>query len=183
MPRTPQLLQIAQLGHPVLREKSRELTRDEIRTDHIKRLIDDMIATCLDVDGAGLAAPQVYQPIRLFIVASHPSERYPNAPQMEPTAMINPFIQSASDGSEKDWEGCLSIPGIRAIVQRAKSVEVAYTDRYGKDQAQMFEGFVARVFQHEFDHLDGVVITDRADRKDIVMEKEFRKILQAKKKV
>jgi peptide deformylase len=86
------LLQISQLGHPVLRKTAKEVKN--VADTEIQALIDDMIATCLDVDGVGIAAPQVYRPLRLFIVASRPNARYPSAPAMEPVAMINPTILS-----------------------------------------------------------------------------------------
>jgi peptide deformylase len=173
----PTLLQISQLGHPILRKKAKEV--ENVSDPAIQALIDDMIQTCQDVDGVGIAAPQVYQPLRLFIIASKPSPRYPNAPDMEPTAIINPVITSASDEKEKDWEGCLSIPGIRGLVPRHKSVTVSFTNRNGKQEEKTFDDFIARVFQHEYDHIDGVVFLDRADSKDFIMEKEYQKIVRA----
>lgn len=176
-----QLLQVAQLGHPILRQKCQEVPK-VISGQGIQLLIDDMIATCLDIDGVGIAAPQVYSPIRLFIVASRPNARYPNAPEMEPTAIINPVIHAASNETEKDWEGCLSIPGIRGLILRSKSIDVSYFNRHGDKETKTFEGFVARVFQHEFDHIEGTVFTDRVDRKEIVTEKEYQRILREKQK-
>jgi peptide deformylase len=173
----PTLLQISQLGHPILREKAKEVKN--IRDHAIQELIDDMIQTCQDVDGVGIAAPQVYQPLRLFIIASKPSPRYPNAPDMEPTAIINPVITSTSEEEEKDWEGCLSIPGIRGLVPRHKSVTVSFTNRNGEQEKKTFDDFVARIFQHEYDHIDGIVFLDRTDSHDIIMEKEYQKIVRA----
>jgi peptide deformylase len=100
------LLQVAQLGHPILRQKAKPVT--QVKSKTVQKLIDDLIATLMDVNGVGIAAPQVYQPIQLFIVASHPNPRYPNAPQMEPTPVINPKIISKSAEIKKDWEGCLA---------------------------------------------------------------------------
>src|SRR3989344_339104 len=105
------LLQIAQLGHQVIRKKARAVKN--IKDKRIQQLIDDMIATCLDVDGVGIAAPQVYTSLNLFIVASHPNSRYPKAPKLKPFAVINPKIIAKSKTKNGDWEGCLSIPGIR----------------------------------------------------------------------
>ncbi len=176
----PTLLQISQLGHPILREKAKEV--ENVGDPAIQTLIDDMIQTCQDVDGVGIAAPQVYQPLRLFIIASKPSLRYPNAPDMEPIAIINPIITSASDEKEKDWEGCMSIPGIRGLVPRHKSITISFTNRNGKQEEKTFDDFIARVFQHEYDHIDGIVFLDRADSKDLIMEKEYQKIVQAMSK-
>lgn len=171
------LLQVAQLGAPILREKSKAVKN--ISDPHIQELIDDLLVTVNDVNGVGIAAPQVYQPHRIFIVASHPNPRYPNAPEMEPTPMINPKIISKSDEVKKDWEGCLSIPGIRGLVPRALDIEVEYTDRNGKKQKAAYSDFVARIFQHELDHLDGIVFLDRMDTtKDIMTDKEYLKLIK-----
>ena len=173
----PTLLQISQLGHPILRRKAREV--ENVSDPAIQALIDDMIHTCQDVDGVGIAAPQVYQQLRLFIIASKPSPCYPNAPYMEPMAIINPVITFTSEEKEKDWEGCLSIPGIRGLVPRHKMVMVSFTNRNCEQEEKIFDGFIARVFQHEYDHIDGIVFLDRADSKDLIMEKEYQKIIQA----
>ncbi|MBI3619632.1 peptide deformylase [Candidatus Roizmanbacteria bacterium] len=163
-------LQIAQLGHPVLREKAQEVKN--VDDPRLQSLIDDLIATVMDADGVGIAAPQVYQPIRLFIIASHPNPRYPNAPTMKPTAVINPTIIYRSKDKKKDWEGCLSVPGIRALVPRHKVVKVRYSTRTGKSIEREFTDFVARIFQHEYDHLEGVIFLDRlTSSKDIISEK------------
>ena len=170
------LLQISQLGHPVLRKKAAEITN--FKSKELQELIDDLIATVGDVDGVGIAAPQVYESKRVFIVASYPNARYPNAPKMKPTAMINPIIIKNSEETEKDWEGCLSLPGIRGLVPRYKDIKVEYFTREGKKQTKTFKDFIARIFQHELDHLNGKVFTDRADPKDLIMEKEFQKIMK-----
>ncbi|TXL16398.1 hypothetical protein BMR04_10090 [Methylococcaceae bacterium HT3] len=105
-----------------------------------------------------------------------PSERYPQAPEMDPTLMINPSFEPLSETQEKDWEGCLSIPGIRAKVPRYTQIKVSYTDTLGKLVEQTLDGFVARVFQHEYDHLDGLVYLDRVENnRDIISEQEFAK--------
>lgn len=173
--RNPRLLQIAQLGHPVLREVCSPV--EPISAAAVQDLVDDMIATCLEANGVGLAAPQVYQPLRLFIVASRPSPRYPNAPLMEPTAMINPSFAPVGSAMHEDWEGCLSIPGLRGRVSRYTQIDISYEDRQGLRQTQHLNGFVARIFQHEYDHINGTVFTDRAARDSLVTEREFQRIL------
>src|SRR3989344_2447009 len=150
----PKLLQIAQLGHHVLRQKTAVVKN--LADEEIQNLIDDLILTVKDVDGVGIAAPQVYESKRLFILASHPNPRYPKAPKMKPTAVINPKIITHSDKMIKDWEGGLSIPGMRALVPRWQEVAVEFTGRKGRRQKRRFQGFVARIFQHESDHLEGV---------------------------
>ncbi|NYT46601.1 MAG: peptide deformylase [Candidatus Methanofishera endochildressiae] len=128
--------------------------------------------------GWGLAAPQISASWRLMIIASRPSERYPYAPEMEPVLMINPSFEPLGNAREKDWEGCLSIPGIRAKVPRFTRVKVNYTNTAGESISQELEGFVARVFQHEYDHLDGVVYLDRVENnRNIISEGEFAKLM------
>lgn len=171
------LLQVALLGNPVLRKKASPIK--SISNPEIQQLIDDMISTVVDIDGVGLAAPQVYQSIRLFILASHPTPRYPDAPQIEPTAIINPQITNHSEDQIKDWEGCLSIPGIGALIPRYRQIDVTYFTRKGEQISTSFEGFLARIFQHEYDHLEGTVFFDRLDSvKDIYSEKEYQKLFQ-----
>jgi peptide deformylase len=172
----PKLLQIAQLGHPILRKKA-DLVKN-VQDDYIQNLIDDLIATVAEVNGVGISAPQVYESYQIFIIASHPNIRYPNAPKMEPTAIINPKINSHSEDLIKDWEGCLSIPGIRGLVPRHKSISVEYTARDGRREKKEFPDFIARIFQHEYDHLNEIVFLDRLENtKDIITEKEYQKLI------
>ena len=169
-----EILPIIQLGDPILRHTAQLV--DNIRDERIQKLIDDLIATVEQADGVGIAAPQVAESDRLFIVASRPNSRYPKAPLMEPTAMINPKILAHSTEVVKGWEGCLSIPGIRGSVHRYQEIELEYTDRDGKLQKQELNDFVARIFQHEYDHLDGIVFLDRLDStQDIITEQEYQK--------
>ncbi|MBD1920021.1 peptide deformylase [Microcoleus sp. FACHB-831] len=168
-----EILQVSQLGNPVLRRQARPI--QNVRDERIQKLIDDLIATAISANGVGIAAPQVSQSIRLFIVASRPSPRYPHAPTMEPTAMIDPKIVSHSAEIVKDWEGCLSIPGIRALVPRYQAIEVEYTSRDGELHRRELTDFVARIFQHEYDHLDGIVFLDRVENTgDMMTEQEYQ---------
>lgn len=168
-----EILQVSQLGNPILRRQARPI--QNVRDERIQKLIDDLIATATSANGVGIAAPQVSQSIRLFIVASRPSPRYPNAPAMEPTAMIDPKIVSHSAEIVKDWEGCLSIPGIRGLVPRYQAIEVEYTSRDGELHRQELTDFVARIFQHEYDHLDGIVFLDRVESTgDMMTEQEYQ---------
>ena len=169
-----EILEIVQLGHPILRTQAQYV--ENIQDQHIQNLVDDLMATVGQANGVGIAAPQVAESYRLFIVASRPNPRYPHAPTMEPTAMINPKILAHSTETAKGWEGCLSIPGIRGLVPRYQIIEVEYSDRNGKQQKQELTDFVARIFQHELDHLDGIVFLDRMDTTlDLVTEQEYQK--------
>lgn len=170
----PILRQIAQLGHDVLRTPARPVELPA--SPALRAFADDLMATMLDLDGVGIAAPQVYESVQLFIVASRPNPRYPDAPAMEPEVVANPEIVWRSEELVKGWEGCLSIPGIRGFVPRHSKIRVRYRSLDGAVMEREFEGFVARVFQHEDDHLRGVVFLDRLEsNRDIVTEKEFRR--------
>ncbi len=172
----PILRQVAQLGQPVLRGPVHTVVNP--LDSAIQAIIDDMLATVADMNGVGIAAPQVYEPLSLFIVASRPNQRYPHAPAMEPTTMLNPEIIRASSEIEKDWEGCLSIPGMRGLVARNRRIRVRYFDRKGEIHEEEYEGFLARVFQHEFDHINGLVFLDRVtDSRELVTETEYQRIV------
>jgi peptide deformylase len=174
----PILRQIAQLGQPVLRRVAVKIA--DPTDPAIQALIDDMLITVADADGVGIAAPQVFEPLSLFIVASRPNQRYPHAPRMEPTAMINPEILWVSDEKETGWEGCLSIPGLRGLVPRRLRVGIRYLTRMGEVREEEYGEFLARVFQHEFDHLQGMVFLDRSESsRELVTEKEYLRILQS----
>ena len=166
-------LQIAQLGNPILRQQAQLV--DNVQDEYIQQLIDALIATVAASSGVGIAAPQVFESHRLFIVASRPNPRYPNAPAMEPTAMINPRIIAHSTDVVKGWEGCLSIPGIRGLVSRYQAIEVEYMTPAGQLHRQELTDFVARIFQHEYDHLDGIVFLDRLEStQDMMSEQEYQ---------
>lgn len=171
------LRQIAQLGQPVLREKAAVIP--EPGAPAIQALIEDMLVTVADANGVGLAAPQVFESVSLFIVAIRPSPRYPQALRMEPVPMLNPEIVWASEEMEHGWEGCLSIPGIRGLVPRHRRLRVRYLTREGAVLEENCEGFPARVFQHEFDHLNGIVFVDRIPSHDLVTEKEYLRIISS----
>ena len=169
------LCEIAQLGAKVLRLQAQAVT--DIQSAELRQIIDSMQNTLATTQGVGIAAPQMSISKRIIIVASRPTSRYPSAPLMEPTVMINPSFQTLSDTREKEWEGCLSIPGIRALVPRYTEILIKYTNQQGGLVETQLEGFVARVFQHEYDHLEGKVYLDRVeDNGDIVAESEYFKI-------
>jgi peptide deformylase len=144
----------------------------------VQSLIEDLLVTVGDANGVGIAAPQVYEPLALFIVAPRPNPRYPHAPVMEPLALINPEIVRASDETEKGWEGCLSVPGIRGLVPRHLRIAVRFLDRRGELREMELEGFTARVFQHEFDHLNATLFIDRVETSlEFISEKEYLRLV------
>lgn len=173
------ILEIIQLGNPILRKRARVVKN--IQDLKIQKLIDDLMAVVMEVNGIGLAAPQVSRPWRIFILASHPNPRYPKAPKIKPKVIINPKIIYRSRQVSSDWEGCLSIPGIRGAVSRSKSIKVTYTTRRGDLKREKYNDFLARTFQHEYDHLEGKVFLDRVScTKDIITEKEYQKMVTKK---
>lgn len=170
-----EILEIEELGNPILREKAKHV--DNIGDEYIQNLIDNLTETVSAVNGVGIAAPQVNESYQIFIIYSHPNPRYPDAPKTEPLEVINPKIISRSDEMVKDWEGCLSIPGIRGLVPRHKSIVVEYTTRNEGKKREELEDFIARIFQHEYDHLNGIVFLDRLESvSDMITEKEYIKL-------
>lgn len=168
----PLLRQIAQLGHPVLRAPASAISLPA--GESVRALVEDMLATLVEAEGVGLAAPQVHEGASLFLVASRPNARYPDAPSMDPEVVINPEIVEASPELVKGWEGCLSIPGLRGLVPRHRRIVARYRTLDGAEVEREFADFVARVFQHEFDHLHGLVFLDRLESpRDVVTEREY----------
>jgi peptide deformylase len=168
--------EIAQLGAKVLRQTAEAV--EDVYADEILQIIDALQSVLAGTQGVGIAAPQIGISKRIIIVASRPTVRYPHAPKMAPTVMINPSFQALSAQKEKDWEGCLSIPGVRARVSRYTEIMIHYTDQQGVIDELILDGFVARVFQHELDHLDGRVYLDRVeDNRDIIAESEYLKLI------
>ena len=166
---------IAKLGEPILRQKAKRV--EDINSKEIKDIIHRMLFCVKQSKGVGLAAPQIFESYQILIISSHPNERYPNAPLMKDEVIINPKIIKKSKKKEKGWEGCLSIPSIRAKVPRHIKIEVEYTNINGILKQIVFEDFIARIFQHEYDHLKGKVYIDRVkDSKDIISEEVYFKI-------
>jgi peptide deformylase len=154
--------EIVEIGHPVLRERARELTPAELRSDEVQRLIDDMIETMRAAEGAGLAANQVGETARVAVVEVRPGNpRYPYKPPVPLTVIVNPVIEPLDDELEWINEGCLSVPNLRGEVPRHVNVRVRYLDRDGVEHDEVRRGLTAGTFQHELDHLDGVLFVDR----------------------
>ncbi|HCH69621.1 MAG TPA: peptide deformylase [Colwellia sp.] len=165
---------IAQLGNAVLRLKASEV--NNILTDECQQLINQMMLAVSEAGGVGIAAPQIHHSVRIFIMCSKPNPRYPDAPLMVPTAIINPEILHYSSHKEKDWEGCLSVPSMRGLVPRHTHITVRYFDQQGNVQQNELTGFIARIFQHELDHLNGLTFIDQLEStKDLISEVEWYK--------
>jgi peptide deformylase len=158
------ILKVARMGHPVLRAKAQPIPPSQITSEGVQRLIDDMFETMREYAGIGLAGPQVHEGLRLFVAGVHeapvPAELTDDG-DMPLIALINPEVTPVGDAVVEGWEGCLSIPDIRGMVPRARSVRVQAYDRTGKKITFTANGLPARVIQHETDHLDGVLFFDR----------------------
>ncbi len=172
----PRVLEIAQLGAPVIREQA-AVVRD-LHAPQVQALIDNLFVTVAEENGMGIAAPQVSESTRIIVLAPKANARYPYAPTMKPTAMINPEMIWSSKTIAKDWEGCLTVPGLRGLVPRYQTIRIRYQTLDEKIIETEYEGFLARIFQHEVDHLNGLVFLDRLETtKDLVTEKEWRKLI------
>jgi peptide deformylase len=155
------ILKVARLGHPVLREKARPVPVGEIRSAGIQQLIDDMVETMREYDGAGLAATQVHQAVQIAVIEVEANPRYPDAPGIPLTVVINPVVTPLTEEMEEGWEGCLSVPDMRGMVPRVTAVRLQCYDREGNPVDLVAKDFFARVIQHETDHLHGIVYVDR----------------------
>ena len=170
---------VARLGHPVLRAPCRELTRAEIRSHVTRRLVDDMRETMAEYDGVGLAAPQVHEPVRLAIIEFDPDDAERDLDDGKTSfTVFNPKTTVLDPTPAGYWEGCLSVPGMRGYVERPCRVRVDYLDEAAKPATVVADGFLATVFQHELDHLDGVLYVDRlADPKLFAFNEEFNRYI------
>lgn len=168
--------EVLQLGNPQLRQTAEPVT--DPQDPALQQLIDNLMKTMQQTNGVGIAAPQIGIPLQVIIVASRPTLRYPHAPQMDAIALLNPRILEQEPQQVKDWEGCLSVPGIRGLVPRSPRITVEYCDRQGQSYQQSFGDFVARIIQHECDHLQGYVFLDRVtSSRELITENEYHKQL------
>ena len=165
------ILKIAKLGHPVLLKKTNEISN--LDSIDLKKIIYDMSETMIDANGIGLAAPQVHLSHRLFIYRNPDIEE---EEKIKVSVLINPLIENISNETEDDWEGCLSIPGMSGLVRRSKKIKYSAIDLKGEKVSGEVEGLHARVIQHEFDHLNGILYTSRlADKRAFGYSEEIEK--------
>ncbi len=166
--------EIHELGHPVLYQAAEPVT--DFADQELAQLIKAMGKLMKARGGVGIAAPQLGVSLQVMIVASRPNARYPHAPDMEPVVLINPTILWQSPMQTVDWEGCLSVPGIRGRVTRSAEVKLRYHTVSAEPRAVHWKNFPARIFLHEYDHLLGKTFLDRVDSvRDLYSEKEFLK--------
>lgn len=153
--------EIVTVGHPVLRERAREVALDELAAPETQAFIDDLVVTMRHANGAGLAANQVGNAIRVAVIEVNQNPRYPYKPPIPLTVIVNPVIEPIDDELVAINEGCLSVPNLRGMVERHVNVRVRYLDRDGVPHDEVERGLTAGTFQHECDHLDGVLFLDR----------------------
>lgn len=172
----PVKLNIAEWGQPILRQVAQPV---DWRDPDLSILINNMLYTVDQMKGVGLAAPQVFESKRVMIISSKPNTRYPNAPDLPVTVMLNPRLLNVSDEKTSDWEGCLSVPGLRGLVPRHEVITFEYMDTQGIMHQQQYTGFLARVFQHEYDHLQGQVYLDHLQcwPDDLMTETAWRQLV------
>ena len=147
--------EVLRMGHPVLSRIAQPL--EAFGTPELSRLLQDMVDTMAHEDGAGLAAPQIGESVRLVIFGVTANPRYPDAEEVPFTVLANPFITSPTQQIELGWEGCVSGPGLRGVVPRRTRLRYTGFDELGRPIDRIAEGFHARVVQHECDHLDGIL--------------------------
>jgi peptide deformylase len=156
------VLPIIEIGHPVLRERAREVTPEELASPEFQRFVDDLIATMRAAGGAGLAANQVGDTRRVAVIeVIQPHPRYPYKPPIPLTVIVNPVLTAVGEETFAINEGCLSVPDLRGDVDRAVTVRVQWTERDGAQHDELRHGLTAGTFQHEVDHLDGIMFLDR----------------------
>ena len=146
---------VLRLGDPRLLVRSNEV--EQFATQALDSLLTDMLDTMESLDGAGLAAPQIGIPLRVIIFGVKRNPRYPDAEEVPYTVLLNPVIRPLDQEKEEGWEGCLSVPGMRGLVPRYRSIRYSGCDQYGATIERDVTGFHARVVQHESDHLDGIL--------------------------
>ena len=174
------ILKIATIGHPVLREVARRIERDELATPELQRFIDDLVETMFDANGAGLAANQVYRPVRVCAICVSKNPRYPYKPDYPLTILVNPELTPTTQETFLNYEGCLSVPNLRGEVPRYTGVRVRAWDRHGNDLDFEVKGLTAGTFQHETDHLLGQLFVDRVtDPRTLTTWAEFERFHQA----
>ncbi|MEK7383131.1 MAG: peptide deformylase [Elusimicrobiota bacterium] len=159
---SPAVRKVTLLGRPVLRKVLRRLKPDEIRSAEVQRLVREMAVTMREYDGVGIAGNQVGEDLSVFVMGL-PKGTKRHQDGIGLTVVFNPEIRPLADETEEDWEGCLSVPDLRGPVMRFKKLELTGLGLDGKAFKKVYEGFPARVVQHETDHLNGLVYLDRMD--------------------
>lgn len=169
-------LDIANIGNPILRQAAKEVTIEQIDSEKVQTFIDNLIETMQFANGAGLAANQVSVSWRIFVVEVKDNVRYPYKPNIPLTVLINPQIEFLTEDRFDNYEGCLSVPNVRGVVERCPEIRINGFNRAGEPVEIFSKGITAGTFQHEYDHLDGVLFTDKVkDTNSLCTWDEFKK--------
>jgi peptide deformylase len=175
------ILKVAQIGHPVLRQTARLVTREELHTQAFQSFIDSMIETMHDASGAGLAANQVHNPVQVCVMEVNDNPRYPYKPKIPLTVLVNPVLTPLSEAKFENYEGCLSVPDLRGVVRRYVELRVQAWDRHGNPIDAEVRGITAGTYQHECDHLAGHLFIDHVeDPRTLCTWKEFARQHEAR---
>lgn len=169
---------IVRLGHPALRTPAKPVAPEAIGSPELQALVDDMVETMRAAHGVGLAAPQIGIGLQLFVYEAPPTDARSPDDAVALQVVVNPMITPQGGNMVEDWEGCLSIPDLRGLVPRHPAVRVRGLDRHGRPLDYLVKGFAARIVQHEFDHLNGVVFLDRMrDFQSLAFHAEWEEFL------
>ena len=170
-------LNIAQIGHPILRNKTKDIPINDIKSDNTQKIIEKMIKTMRKYNGAGLAANQIYEPIRICIIEVLDNPRYKHLNTIPLKVLINPKVIIKKDTATfNSYEGCLSVPNLRGKVRRYNSINVTYYTMDAKKITENIKGLESIVYQHEIDHLDGYLFTDKVeDNSTLVTYENYQK--------
>ena len=170
-------LNIAQIGHPILRNKTKDIPINDIKSDNTQKIIEKMIKTMRKHNGAGLAANQIYEPIRICIIEVLDNPRYKHLNTIPLKILINPKVIIKKDTATfNSYEGCLSVPNLRGKVRRYNSINVTYYTMDAKKITENIRGLESIVYQHEIDHLDGYLFTDKVeDNSTLVTYENYQK--------
>tara|TARA_B100001248_G_scaffold42561_1_gene27196 strand:+ start:275 stop:862 length:588 start_codon:yes stop_codon:yes gene_type:complete len=168
---------IAQIGHPILRNKTKDIPINEIKSENTQKIIEKMIKTMRKHNGAGLAANQIYEPIRICIIEVLDNPRYKHLNTIPLKVLINPKVIIKKDTATfNSYEGCLSVPNLRGKVKRYNTINVTYYTKDAKKITEDIKGLESIVYQHEIDHLDGYLFTDKVeDNSTLVTYENYQK--------
>jgi peptide deformylase len=174
------ILKVARIGHPVVRSAARDVPAEVLASPDFQHIVDDMVETMHEYDGVGLAGPQVHVALRVAVLEVPASDE--RAREAVPlTVLVNPVVTPLGEEKDQAWEGCLSIPDLRGVVPRWKRLRLDALDRHGQPYSMEAEGFLARVIQHECDHLDGAVYLDRMEgMRTLSFLREFERFVSAR---
>lgn len=175
------ILEICRMGHPILRQKAKEISRQDLDSDKFRQLVTDLRDSMKHYGGIGIAAPQVGIPLQVAVIELSSLNRYGEEVNLPFTVFVNPRLEFLTEEEQGFWEGCLSVPGLRGFVERPKKLKVNFLDEKGNDRELIAEGFLATVIQHELDHLFGVLYVDRIkDMRLLTFQEEYDQFLSGK---